>query len=666
MATPTTPPLNAVDRLVGFFSPASGLRRWQARQVYNQVSAAQRPHEATESGRLRKFATDGIGPNGIVGASAAVLRAQARHMERNTDIGRGILTSLVNNTIGPTGIGIEPQPRQADGTIHEVYAAQLRTLYREFCLRPEVTGLFKMSALQRMVAKAWLRDGEAFGQHLVGPVPGLQHASPVPYSLEVFEADFVPLDLSDGNALAQGIQRNAWGRPTGYWVYKGHPKESTSLASGKQGMKLLPAEKVVHLALRDRLGQLRGYSIFASIINRLQDVKEYEDSERIAAKVAAALTAYVKRSAPDGYNPADAVTDPATGQPAARQINLAPGTIIDTLAPGEEIGLIDSKRPNPNVITFRQGQLRAVAAGVGASYSTISRDYGGTYSAQRQELVEQWINYATLTDEFVAQWLEPIWQQFVHAAHLSGQAPYPRDLLPGSADDALFIAQSMPWIDPMKEASAYVTLVQAGFASEVEVARKRGVNPRDLLDQITQWRKQTTDRELVFTSNAAHSPSHNAAAAAEANAKAAEAAAVAADSAPSAKAMVAAVAGSHSMLGGVQATLQAMAGAQNVVAQHLAKPAEPAQTIIHNHPQASTVTVQNQVQPTPVEVHNQVQPAAVEVHNQVAVPEAVINVTNQVQPADVVVNNTHPARAIQTVERDKNDEITRTVTTYEA
>ena len=43
----------------------------------------------------------------------------------------------------------------------------------------------------------------------------------------------------------------------------------------------------------------------------------------------------------------------------------------------------------------------------------------------------------------------------------------------------------------------------------------------------------------------------------------------------------------------------------------------------------------------------------------------VVNVTNNVQPADVVVNNNHPARAVQTVERDANDEITRTVTTYE-
>ena len=39
-----------------------------------------------------------------------------------------------------------------------------------------------------------------------------------------------------------------------------------------------------------------------------------------------------------------------------------------------------------------------------------------------------------------------------------------------------------------------------------------------------------------------------------------------------------------------------------------------------------------------------------------------MNVT--VQPADVTVNNMHPKRAVQTVERDENDEITRTVTEY--
>lgn len=42
-----------------------------------------------------------------------------------------------------------------------------------------------------------------------------------------------------------------------------------------------------------------------------------------------------------------------------------------------------------------------------------------------------------------------------------------------------------------------------------------------------------------------------------------------------------------------------------------------------------------------------------------------VSVTNDVQPAPVTVNNAFASKAVQTVERDENDEITRTVTQYE-
>lgn len=493
-----------IDRLLG----ADGLPLNKAVQARTSNKAqafggAGRSHEAAQPSRNRKFARDTAGPNGIVGQGAAALRGLARDMERNNDIGRGALRTLVQNTVGPNGIGIEPQPRRMDGSIHREYAERLRELHREWRQKPEVTGLYTDSALQRMKAAAWLRDGEVFTQHIIGPVAGLVHASTVPYSQEVFEADFVPLDLSDGDMLVQGIRKNAWGRPISYFVYKGNPKESGTLAAGKAGMKEVDAARITHLARRDRIGQLRGISEFASVFNRLQDIKEYEDSERIAAKVAAALTAYVKKTSPEGYD-ADAAAVDADGNVQPRNLNMAPGMIIDGLAVGEEIGMIDSKRPNPNVVTFRQGQLRAYAAGIGATFSSISRSYDGTFSAQRQELVEGWVNYATLTDEFVGQDIAPGYRFFVMAAHLSGAAPMPKDLKPGTWDDALYIAQSMPWIDPLKEANAYVTLVQAGFASEVEVIRKRGQNPRDLLEQVRTWRGEVKDAGLVFNSDAAH------------------------------------------------------------------------------------------------------------------------------------------------------------------
>jgi hypothetical protein len=42
-----------------------------------------------------------------------------------------------------------------------------------------------------------------------------------------------------------------------------------------------------------------------------------------------------------------------------------------------------------------------------------------------------------------------------------------------------------------------------------------------------------------------------------------------------------------------------------------------------------------------------------------------INVYNEVKPSNVTVVDNHPKRAVQTVERDANDEISKTIITYE-
>lgn len=493
---------NPLDRVIAFFSPQAAVRRHAARQVLAY-------YEAAKPGKQRKFSRDKSAADVWVQRGAAALRDQARDKCANHDIARGILRKLVNNTVGPNGIGIEPQPRRADGTIHEDYAKALRDAFRDWQRRPEVTFKHTWSKAQRLAAATWFRDGEAFAQMLSGPVPTLDHGTLVPFSLELFEPDMVPLDYSDGGRVRQGIERNGWGRRVNYFVYKQHPGDSMGLSpmvlTHISDLRTIDASRMLHVAALDRIGQLRGISEFASVITRLEDIKDYEESERIAAKIAAMLTAYVKRGTPDMFDPNDVQRD-ENGNALPRDIRLSAGSIITDLGLGEEIGLIDSKRPNPNLITFRQGQLRAIAAGVGASYSSIARDYNGTFSSQRQELVEQWVDYAVLTDDFTGQFVQPVWEQFVSVAHMSGVVRRPKDVDPNSADDALFIGQSMPWIDPMKEANAWHQLVQDGFASEVEVMRKRGVNPRDVLEQIDSWRKQAKAKDLIFSSDAANEP----------------------------------------------------------------------------------------------------------------------------------------------------------------
>lgn len=489
--------MNLLDRAIATVAPTWAVKRIQARGMLAY-------HEAVKTTRLRRARTKEARGDAIVGMSAAKLRAYARDMERNHDISRGALNRLVQNIAGPRGITIEPQPRTKSGEIHEEFARQTLALWRDWGKRPEVTWQHDWPSAQRLLCRAWVRDGESLAQRLAGNVAGLDHGTEVPYSIEMMESDSMPLDYYDeARRITQGVERNAWGRPAAYWLYKIDPAKLFTLATIAD-LKRVPADRMIHVKLVDRILQARGLSMFAAVLTRLDDVKDYEDSERIAAKVAASMSAYIKKGMPENY--AGQTNDDGTDA-EPRNLKFRPGTIFDDLLPGEEIGLIDSKRPNTNLEPFRQGQLRAAAAGLDMSYSSLARHYDGNYSAQRQELIEQWGAYGVLQSEFGARVVLPVYEDFLGAAILSGRLKVPTDLDPASLDDAILVGPQMPWIDPVKEMQANKGLERAGYKSAQQIIRERGGNPHDVFEQIRTWRKKANDADLVFDSDPAKTAS---------------------------------------------------------------------------------------------------------------------------------------------------------------
>lgn len=480
------PMASPFDKLISAISPEWGLRRAHARRVLAYYEAAR-----VDKQRKQRRET-GSGDAAVTRAGSA-LREQARHLEQNHDLSRGALQVLIANIVGPAGIGIEPQPRNAAGEIDDDLAAQILSLWRDWSERPEVTWSLDWPALQRQLCRAWLRDGEALAQILEGPVPLLDHGTRVPFSLEAIECDHLPWDLnSDSPAITAGVERNGWGRPVAFHLYKQHPGDVGSIKGYSFSMetKRVPASRMLHLKLADRIRQARGVSIFASVLGRLDDIKDYEESERIAAKVAASMAAFIRKASPDFYDPE------ASGEP--RDLRFRPGMVFDDLLPGEDIGMIDSNRPNPQLEAFRSGQLRAIASGVGCTYSSLSKSYDGTYSAQRQELVEGWGIYSVLTAEFVSQLVRPVYQRFISTALASRLISLPAGVDPDSLDDALYLGPQMPWIDPVKEAKAWETLEANGHASGPEIIRRRGQNPMDTLDQESRWRRLAEEKGVTL------------------------------------------------------------------------------------------------------------------------------------------------------------------------
>lgn len=463
--------MNPLESVIKLISPA-----WAKARLRDRAILA--AYEASNPTRTFKRPRS-LGSGDTSSRSAGLTMAQqARWYEENYDIAAGVLTTLANNVVGATGIQVEPQPRNRNGEINVDFADEISELWRDWNIHPEVTWEHDGASVQWLSALSWMRDGEVFKQHLLGNVRNLNHGTRVPYSIELIESDLVPRSMSDpGRGLIEGIYKTAWGRPERYMVYYAHPGDWYGASTDT---KTIPAWRMTHLKLSKRIGQTRGVSILANSIRRFDDLKKYEDAERIAAWVAANTGFYVRRGTPDMYVRSDdrLDTEGETGDTNNRLLDMSPGMIFDNLAPGEEIGSIANNRPSQLLQPFRDSMLKAIAAGTMSSAATISRNYDGNFSAQRQQLVENWVNYTRLTSAYISQDLSKSYRHFVSTAIAARVLRVPDSIDETSLDDAEYRGPAMPWVDPVKEANAAVIMVKAGFKSRSQVIRERGGNPR--------------------------------------------------------------------------------------------------------------------------------------------------------------------------------------------
>ena len=462
-----------LDGLIATISPAWAVKRAQARENlkrYYDAAQSSSYHKAVRAG--------GNSADSVTHGAVKNLRSWARYLDENHDLTIGIHDNLVNRTVG-AGLTIEPIVKRKNGQLWEQVNDQLRDLWLEFWRRPEVTGEVPGNEVERLLVRSWLRDGEVLTNHVLGTGPAIQHNSRVPYSLELLEADYLPMDLNgtgaNGNAgnIIHGVEKNSWGRPRAYHLYKEHPG-NTLVPFNKTtfNTKRVSADFITHLKFVRRLRQTRGVPIIHGIIHRMDDIKDYSESERIKARVNAAFTTAIRRTA--DY----------TGEVDSNgnvPFEMQSGIIFDGLKVGEELQSVGTDTPNPNLGPFISEMMRAAASGTGTSYSSISKHYDGTYSSQRQELVEAREGYKKLLNFFLGVQMQPTWKNFIDSVVTARLFIVPA----GITIEQLYASVDMrgpgiDWIDPKKESEADVNNIDNGLKSRHQVIREHGGDPRQV------------------------------------------------------------------------------------------------------------------------------------------------------------------------------------------
>ena len=458
-----------------------------------------RMYEGARVNRLTSdWVTAGTSADAEIKGSLPRLRNRSRQLVRDNDYARQAIRAVRNNVIG-TGIKMQAQVRmlrgggRLDQQVNDaIEAAWMQWGRKDSC---HTAGRLSFVDIERLLIGAMAESGEVFVRMVKQPFG----RSKVPFALEIIESDLLDDTYTggstvEGNEWRMGIELNKWGRPVQYAFLTKHPGDSTFGPSTTARHRLIPAGEVLHLYVMDRPGQTRGVPWLASAIQRLHQVAGYEQAEVVRARASSALMGFI--TSDEGELMGDAVYD------NERVTNFEPG-VFKYLAPGESVTVPQLDAPDGQLEPFLRVMLRAMAAGVGCSYETISRDFSQTnYSSSRLSLLEDRENWKALQQFMIENFHRPVFEAWLEMAVLSGTLNlsfYETD--PERYKAVRWMPRGWAWVDPAKEVEAYKEAVRCGFKTQADVVAEQGGD----LEELLLARKAEVDRadelELYFDTN---------------------------------------------------------------------------------------------------------------------------------------------------------------------
>ncbi len=416
--------MNFLDRAIGWFSPAAGVRRAHARKVLQRSYQGAENNRLTNHKRPKNQSADQelLGPHG-----ADSLRAWARALVRDNAYAWNVVDTIVSNVIGD-GITAQSTFETPEGEDIENANDIRDKAFAEWCECADVNGELTFEEIQVLAMREIVEAGECLIRLIRTPKKEHRGVSrPVPFALEMIEADRLALDhdsyirTTAGNRVVRGIELDEKGKPLAYWIYKIHPQQSYGF---DRTPERVAANEIIHLYRKDRIGQTRGVSWFAPAMSWMRDLGVYVDNELQASAIASCFTAFIKSDSPTGTLLAPDGED-TVDENGNTLDYLEPG-IITRIGTNESVDFANPGRPNSASEPWISLMLRGISAGTGTSYEAISKDFSKTsYSSSRTSKLEdrprikRWQNY------IIWHLCQPVWDEFCNAAAVAGLNGFP-------------------------------------------------------------------------------------------------------------------------------------------------------------------------------------------------------------------------------------------------
>ena len=475
-----------LDDFIGTIFPMTALKREQARLA---LARMERVYDGAKTGRR----TDGwvaasSSANAEIYAAGNRLRDRARDVVRNNPYGKKAMRIFADNFVGD---GISPQANTGSDRLNK----QIMAAWQDWSLRCDAEESLDFTGLQGLIVRGLFESGECFVRYRDQAFDG----TVAPFQLQVLEADLLDstrnYEAPSGNGyIRQGIEFDKNGKRVAYWMWPQHPGDHLLYIPRLQSVRI-PANQILHIYHKDRPGQIRGVTSFASVLLRMKDLDDYDDAELWRKKIESCFAAFVVQNSGSegptlGAIASTGASDPTNPQPQ-RVETFRPG-MIEYLKPGEDVRF-GNPTSDANYPSYQRVQLHAIAAGLGITYEQLTGDLSQVnYSSLRAGLLEFRRMIETLRWQmFIPMFCTPVWRSFIDRAYIAG-------LISKPDYSVNWTAPRFEMIDPLKDAQADTLMIRNGTLTLREAIANRGYDPDKQIEEIARTNKLLDALQIIL------------------------------------------------------------------------------------------------------------------------------------------------------------------------
>lgn len=469
-----------LDRAIGWIAPAAGVRRLKQRAAMDILT---RSYEGAASGRNNhSWRTPSTSADAEVAGGARLLRDRMRDLVRNNPHAANALSVLVTHSVG-------------DGIVPRTKDKKVNALFQKWVKQCDADGQLDFYGIQALAVRGMLESGDGLVRRRRRR---LNDGLAVPLKLQVLEADMIDASkegvLTGARNAIQGVEFDALGNRTAYWLYSTHPGNTHFDNRFSVDSKAIPAADIAHVYEKQRT-QVRGVPWGAPAISKLYDLDGYETAEMMRKRLEACLVGVVTGGDEDPVG----MTMP-DGELQKPGVYDSTGAIVEKFEPGmflHAYGGKDIKFSQPTATAgydaWKNSNLHTIAAGFRVPHSLLSgRLDGVNYSSSKVGLEHFKRTISALQWQFIIPMLcEPVWQWFLEAAYLAGE-------IDSMDHPARWSPPRFYSADPAKDTKALVSEVRAGLKPLGAAIAEMGYDRDEIFAEYEADMKEMDRMGLVF------------------------------------------------------------------------------------------------------------------------------------------------------------------------